>query len=332
MAASGPKWLNDFRKLINEVHALPPPAALAAGWQVGYIAPMRLTFTDSPLDHAGLQRADPDWVEHQRAHPKGRAILFAGGSLALAGDGAPLVLPAGIASGLALKWPGLIFIGLQDGAPWFAGALEQGVAQRGPDFRMTAMHLPPELACIFGRARAILMWSGRRRFCSNCGAKNEPADGGLRLTCPSCGMEHYPRTDPSIILLPFSGDRCVMGRQPGWPPGMYATLAGFVEPGETLEAACARETAEEVHLKLLGTEYVANQPWPFPSSLMIGFLAEVEEGEVRPDDDLEDARWFTRDEVRDLYDGVMAQWAPRNFSISRLLIERWLGRDTGATS
>jgi NAD+ diphosphatase len=292
---------------------------------------MRLTFTDSRLDHAGLHRCKPDWMAQQHVHPQGRAVLFAGGSLALGEDGGPLVLPAGIASGLALKWPGLIFIGLQDGAPWFAGALEPGAAARGPDFRLTAMHLPADLACAFGRARSILMWSGRRRYCSNCGTPNEAFDGGLRLTCPSCGMEHYPRTDPSIILLPYSGDRCVLGRQPGWPPGMYATLAGFVEPGETLEAACARETAEEVHLKVLGTQYIANQPWPFPSSLMIGFLAEVEPGEVQADDDLEDARWFTRDEVIDLYDGAMAGWAPKHFSISRLLIERWLGREPGAT-
>ncbi|WBQ08795.1 NAD(+) diphosphatase [Hyphomonadaceae bacterium ML37] len=316
---------------MNQRQGAPPDLDLAESPQPRYMARMRLTFTDSLLDHAGLQRANPNWMAQQHVHAEGRAVLFAGGSIALADDGAPLVLPAGIASGLALKWPGLIFIGLQNGAPWFAGALENGVAERGPDFRMTAMQLAPELACVFGRARSILMWSGRRRFCSNCGSKNEFFDGGLRLTCPSCGMEHYPRTDPSIILLPYSGDRCVMGRQPSWPPGMYATLAGFVEPGETLEAACARETAEEVHLKVLSTEYVANQPWPFPSALMIGFLAEVEDGEVQPDDDLEDARWFTRDEVRELYDGAMANWAPRHFSISRLLIERWLGRDDGAT-
>ncbi|KAA5804794.1 NAD(+) diphosphatase [Alkalicaulis satelles] len=285
---------------------------------------MQLTFTDSPLDHAGLMRGDPAWIQAQHDHPGARAVLFAGGSLALDAQGGPLVLPVGEAGRLPLKWPGLVFLGLENGAPWFAASLEPGVAERGPDFRMSAMQAPPELACIFGRARAILLWLARRKVCSNCGGSNEPADGGLRLVCPSCGMEHYPRTDPSVILLPYAGDKCVLGRQPSWPPGMYATLAGFVEPGETLEAACARETMEEVHLKVLSADYVASQPWPFPSSLMLGFMAEVEPGEVRPDDDLEDARWFTRDEVRALLDTEMGRWIPPHFSISRLLIERWL--------
>ncbi|MCC5997323.1 MAG: NAD(+) diphosphatase [Oceanicaulis sp.] len=304
-----------------------PPAKLAMSTATVYIGAMRLAFTDSPLDHAGLNRSDAGWMDAQHRHDGARAVLFAGGALALGEDGAPLILPAREAAAMPLKWPGLIFLGLQDGAPWFAASLEPGVRERGPDFRMSAMHAPPDLTCIFARARAILLWAGRRRVCSNCGGSNEPVDGGLRLLCPSCGMEHYPRTDPSVIFLPYSGDRCVLGRQAGWPPGMYATLAGFVEPGETLEAACAREALEEIHLKALRAEYVASQPWPFPSSLMLGFMVEIEPGEVRPDDDLEDARWFSREEVRSLYDGEMARWSPRHFSISRLLVEHWL--DTG---
>jgi NAD+ diphosphatase len=285
---------------------------------------MKLTFTDTPLDFAGLKRGDPDWIADQMADSSARAVLFAGPDLALDEQGEPMIVPARRTRMLPLKPPGLVFLGLEDGAPWFAGTLERGVAEKGPDFRLSAMQADPGLACIFGRARSLLMWHGRRRFCSNCGAENEPADGGARLKCPSCGMEHFPRVDPSVIMLPYAGEKCVLGRQASWPEGMYATLAGFMEPGETIEQACARETLEEIHRPVLSARYVASQPWPFPSSLMIGLMAEIEPGEVTPDDDLEDARWFTRDEVRALYQGEIARRYPKHFSISRLLIERWL--------
>ena len=285
---------------------------------------MKLTFTDSPLDHAGLKRGDPDWIADQAAKPAAKAVLFAGGDLALDERGDPMVVAARRTRMLPMKPPGLVFLGLRDGAPWFAGALERGVAEKGPDFRISAMHADPELACIFGRARALLQWHARRLYCSNCGGANQIADGGAKLVCSACGAEHFPRVDPSVIMLCWSGDKCVLGRQASWPKGMYATLAGFMEPGETIEEACARETMEEIHRPVLNASYVASQPWPFPSTVMIGLTAEIEPGELIPDDDLEDARWFTRDEVRALYDGELARWAPKHFSVSRLLIERWL--------
>ncbi|XBQ16502.1 MAG: NAD(+) diphosphatase [Oceanicaulis sp.] len=285
---------------------------------------MSLFFTGSPLDHASLTRSDPDWIADQRASKSARAILFAGPDPAAGEDGGPMILPARRTSFLPLKRPGLVFLGLAEGEAWFAGSLEEGVAERGPDFRIAAASAPADLACIMGRARAVLSWHGRRRYCSNCASENAAEEGGLKLKCPSCGMEHFPRVDPSVIMLPYAGDRCVLGRQASWPAGMYATLAGFMEPGETIEEACARETKEEIGRTVLRAEYVASQPWPFPSSLMIGLMAEIEPGELVPDDDIEDARWFTRDEVRALYDSEIARRIPRNFSISRLLIDRWV--------
>ena len=285
---------------------------------------MRLTFTDSPLDHAGLKRGDPDWIADQQADPAAKALLFAGGDLALDERGEPFVVPARRTRMLPLKPPGLVFLGLLEGAPWFAGTLERGVAEKGPDFRISAMQADPDLACVMGRARSLLQWHGRRRFCSNCGAENAVVDGGAKRVCPACGTEHFPRVDPSVIMLCWSGDQCVLGRQPSWPKGMYATLAGFMEPGETIEEACARETMEEIHRPVIAAKYVASQPWPFPSTVMIGLTAEIEPGELIPDDDLEDARWFTRGEVRDLFNSELARWAPKHFSISRMLIERWL--------
>lgn len=282
---------------------------------------MRLTFTHSPLDHSGLDRARPDWIAARLADPAARCVILSHGDPVAGADGGPLILhPAG-AEGMDLAWPGPVFLGVADGVPWFAAAPQDG--QKGVDFRRVTMACEPALAAILGRARAVLMWLGRRRFCSNCGARNEPRDGGLRLQCPSCGMEHYPRTDASVIMLPVCGERAVLGRQAAWPPGMYATLAGFMEPGETIEEACAREVREETGLDVLSARYIASQPWPFPSSLMIGLIAEVAPGEPLARDDLEDARWFTRDAAQALYE-TMARWAPPHYSVSRLLLQAWL--------
>lgn len=289
---------------------------------------MQLTFTGSRLDHASLERVDADWIAARKSEPSARAILFAGGDIAVDADGSPLVVPAAEAERYALRRPGLIFVGMDGSTAWFAASLERGQADQGPDFRITAMHVEADFACVMGRARAVLQWHGRRRYCSNCGTENAPADGGLKLVCPSCGMQHFPRVDPSVIMLPHAGDRCVLGRQANWPPGLFATLAGFIEPGETIEEACARETREEIGLTVVNARYIASQPWPFPSSLMIGLIAEIEPGELKPDDDLEDARWFTRDDVRALYSGEIARWAPPHFSISRQLIDLWLDGET----
>jgi NAD+ diphosphatase len=282
---------------------------------------MDLTFTRSPLDHAGLFRGDPGWIDSLLADPSARVLALSGGAPLPGPDGAPLILTVAEAEAQARTLPpGLVFLGLEDGVPWFAAMLE-GEAL---DFRRAAMTAPPGLAAILGRARSMLLWHGRRRFCSNCGAENAVRDGGARLVCPSCGMEHFPRTDPSVIMLVHRGGRAVLGRQPGWPDGMWSTLAGFMEPGETIEEACAREVFEETGLRVTAACYVASQPWPFPSTLMIGLIAEVAEGEPVARDDLEDARWFTRAETRALYEDVMARWAPPHFSVSRLLIETWL--------
>ncbi len=285
---------------------------------------MKLTFPDAALDHSGLFRSNPEWVESQLADRKAQAVLFAGGDLAMDEQGAPLIMRARYAARLPLKSPGLVFLGLLDGAPWFAGAVEKGVAEKGPDFRHSAIQAPPELASTFGRARSLLMWHREHTFRSNCGEKTLGADAGSKRVCPACETEHFPRVNPSVIMLVHAGDKCVLGRQPNWPEGMYSTLAGFMEPGETIDAACAREVAEEVHLKVTSVEYIASQPWPFPSQLMIGLMAEAEPGELVPDDDLEDARWFTRDEVRTLFNSEIARMMPSHFSIARMLIERWL--------
>jgi len=287
---------------------------------------MSLFFCNSPLDFAGLDRRDPSWVEACRRDPGACCLLFHRGGLMRDAEGAPAVVTAADAERLGLARDALVFLGVEKGRPWFAAdaPMDESGVMVPEDFRRAAMAMDLPLAAIAGRARALLLWHGRRRYCSNCSTELAVADAGLKRVCPGCGMEHFPRVDPSVIMLPVSGERCVMGRQASWPEGLYATLAGFMEPGETIEEACAREVMEEIHRPVLTARYVASQPWPFPSSLMIGLIAEIEPGELRPDDDLEDARWFTREEARALRDGPVARFAPANFSISRQLLDFWL--------
>lgn len=285
---------------------------------------MHLTFTRSPLDHAGPQRAEPAFVQACLDNPDARALLLAGGNVVMTPAGDAHRVHPREAESLALQPPGLVFLGLAGGTPWFAASVAPESVPPALDFRRATMMAEPDIAAILGRARAILTWHARRHYCSNCGAENLPVEGATKLVCPSCGTEHFPRTDPSVIMLPFSGERCVLGRQPSWPPGVYATLAGFMEPGETIEEACAREVREETGLSVLSTRYVASQPWPFPSTLMIGLIAEIAPGEPVAADDLEEARWFTRDEVRELYEEPLMRWGPPHYSVSRLLIDTWL--------
>jgi NAD+ diphosphatase len=169
-------------------------------------------------------------------------------------------------------------------------------------------------------------WHARRRFCSNCGSPNEVAAAGWRRECKVCKMQHFPRTDPVVIMLAVDGDACLLGRQPRFPKGMYSALAGFLEPGETIEAAVRREIQEEAGVDCGEVRYFASQPWPFPSSLMIGCFAQARSRALEVDRvELEDARWFSREEALALLerrhpDGLVA---PIPMAIAHHLLKRW---------
>ncbi len=180
-------------------------------------------------------------------------------------------------------------------------------------------------ASVLAYARGLIHWHQRHRFCGVCGSPTAIAKGGHQRNCtsPSCGAPHFPRTDPAVIMLVHDGDRALLGRQAVWPEGRYSTLAGFVEPGETLEEAVAREVFEETNIEVQRVRYHSSQPWPFPASIMLGFHAEARSFDIRKnDDELDDAQWFTKDQLMDFE--AIGKHMPSKDSIARRLIEDWL--------
>ncbi|HEX8103584.1 MAG TPA: NAD(+) diphosphatase [Solirubrobacteraceae bacterium] len=238
----------------------------------------------------------------------------------------------------ALADPGPVFLGVrEDGAALFAVDVEDEDAPRSDDtgivgVREAAARLDPADAGLVAYATALLNWHRRHRFCANSGHASHSTQGGHARACPGCGAEHYPRTDPVVIMLVLDGeDRVLLGRQAAWPPGRYSALAGFVEPGESLEAAVEREVLEESGVRATGARYVSSQPWPFPASLMLGFVARSAGGEARAaDDELQDARWFTRDEVAAAAGGRGELKLPPALAIARRLLDGWLAGELPA--
>ncbi len=179
---------------------------------------------------------------------------------------------------------------------------------------------------LLATAKAILGWHETHGYCARCGAKSVVAQAGWQRDCPKCAAHHFPRTDPVVIMLILNGNSVLMGRSPGWPEGMYSLLAGFVEPGETIEAAVRRETFEETGIVVGDVEYLSSQPWPFPSSLMIGCLGRAKSREIAIDPaEIEDAMWVTREEMMEVFAGGHPKLkAARKGAIARFLIENWL--------
>jgi len=262
-----------------------------------------ITFSGSPLDRASYNRADAAWLLARRA--EGLFLPF--------WQNRPFIVDnrAGFLPGRA-EWEAslCVFLGLDGAQPLFAVDLPgdtEPVIDGGAfqEMRAAAFVLPSRDTAIAGHAKALLDWHKRHGFCPNCGHATEFADAGYKRNCPSCGAEHFPRTDPVVIMLPIFkskdglGDECLIGRNKRFPPLLYSAFAGFVEPGESMEEAVRRELLEEVELKVGDVSYHATQPWPFPSSLMLGCYAQALTSDFRIDGhEIEDARWLTKDEVR----------------------------------
>jgi NAD+ diphosphatase len=300
-------------------------------------------FAGNPLDRASYRRAEPDWVEARLVDPDSLALVMWNGRPMVedrkdADAGKRAAQIAYVRADLARELSGgperLLFMGLWKETAVFALDVEgetdpadgplEGLG-RFEDLRAIAMDLPAADAAILATAKAMFEWRRRHRHCAVCGQASEPADGGWKRVCPACRAEHFPRTDPVVIMLATHGEKCLLGRQAVWPKGMYSALAGFLEPGESIEEACARELDEEAGLKAVSVRYHSTQPWPYPSSLMIGLIAEVESEDAAPDQtELEEVRWFTRAEARELVEGKIADArAPGALAIAGQLIKAW---------
>ena len=276
--------------------------------------PDPVCFSGGAIDRAAHLRKSADGL---RADPAARAL-----TLSRSGD--PLVAGGAVIWGAVPADGPALFLGLEGGAPRFAieSDTEDGINLR--EFIRTGASLND--AAAVGAARALLSWHRSHAFCARCGAASNWSDGGWRRDCPSCGAQHFPRTDPVVIMAVTDGERLALGRQAAMPEGLFTVIAGFMEPGETIEEAVAREAAEELGLTVTSVRYVESQPWPFPSSLMIGCIAQCEPGEIRRDDEeLSEAMWMTRPQVADLIAGrIPGRIAPWPQAVARRLMEAWL--------
>ena len=220
-----------------------------------------------------------------------------------------------------------IFLGTRGDQRFAAVMVDRVPPELEPaSLRMIGPSVAPEEASLAVHAVGIARWHQIHMFCAKCGHPTDVAEAGHVRICPSCGAHHFPRTDPAVIMLITDGDdRALLGRQPVWPEGRFSTLAGFVEPGETLDDAVRREVMEEVGIVVGHVRYAASQPWPFPSSLMLGFFGDAVTTDIRVDqDEIAEARWFTRDEVTEMTSSSELLLPP-NVSISRWLLQQWHG-------
>ena len=298
-------------------------------------------FSGSPLDRASMQRRDEAWLKERldddssrylpvwRLQPlvktgSERGLAWARRELCSAVDESPILL------------------GLEDGVAHYAidvTGLEDPIAELGlagaasfEELRGLAAVLPTPQAAIGAHARALVDWHARHGYCAACGEKTQIRQGGTVRHCADCDSEHFPRTDPVAIAVVADGDRCLLGRGHGWPGTMFSALAGFIEPGETIEEGCRREIEEEVGLEVADVRYVVSQPWPFPSSLMIGCIATLADGAsdglTIDRVEIEDARWFDRATVRAALEGDSPDlFVPPPFAVAHHIIRAWAAED-----
>ncbi|MEQ1755262.1 MAG: NAD(+) diphosphatase [Micropepsaceae bacterium] len=297
-------------------------------------------FANSPLDRAGHLRTDQPWLKTALSDPNSlfipvwklmpfliknregrRETGWITGELAL-----PLMRPGAT----------IIFLGLYKDAAHFAIDIsgfndptkEGSLAGLGSfaDLRTVAEEIDLGDAAILAQAKSLIDWHQRHGFCANCGQPTIAADAGYKRFCEACNTEHFPRTDPVVIMLALNGDTCLLGRGAKWPTGFYSALAGFIEPGETIEEAVARELKEESGITIDQVSFHSTQPWPYPSSLMIGCYARAKTTEITIDtNELSDARWFTKDQVRAaMIKGTNELRMPPALAIAHQLVKSWI--------
>jgi NAD+ diphosphatase len=304
----------------------------------------RLGYTAEPVERLSERRGDAEFLVELAARNDAGAYVVCGDLVVMqqgpAGNDPLFALQRARALGSAQE---MVFLGTIGDAGRFAVAIdpEEAEALKAEDrlllsdLRSIAVQglVAPEHLSPLAEAKAILHWHMRHRFCANCGTLTRAVQGGWRRDCPACAAEHFPRTDPVVIMLAIRGEQCLLGRQSRFPPGMWSCLAGFVEPGETIEAAVRREIREEAGIDCWDVRYFASQPWPFPMSLMIGCHASARSVALSIDrTELEDARWFDRAEVARMLRREHAERfsVPPPIAIAYHLIRAWVEEDVAA--
>jgi NAD+ diphosphatase len=281
------------------------------------------TFAGASIDRVSARRTDDAWIAAQRRHPSARAIVVSpeGPFMDMNSDPCrPALVPLDPAE------PEPVFLGLDSEGPLFATAGDSlDGARTAMSLRDAGARVSQEDGGLLAYATAILGWHASHRFCARCGEPTAMTAAGHERRCPNCGATHHPRTDPVVIMLVSDEDRALLGRQARWPKGRYSALAGFVEPGESLEEAVAREVSEEAGIAVTDVRFRSSQPWPFPASLMVGFHARYAGGEAAVrDQELEDVRWFSRTEIEAAVHGQSELHLPPPLAIARRLIDEWL--------
>lgn len=298
-------------------------------------------FAANPIDRLTVKRRDEAWLAEQMENSETLFLPVWDSKQLFTDEPVPsaVMLSRSGAGGLLKVAETIIFLGKDETATYFALDLPldnctfanslAGLGQFQDLKRFGALLLPRQ-AALLAYARALTHWHRRHRFCGDCGSPTESVDGGHRRLCTNsrCGEQHFPRTDPAIITLVHSNGRCLLGRQAIWPQGFFSAIAGFVEPGESLEATVVREIHEETGIRVTQVQYHSSQPWPFPGSIMLGFTAVTQDEKIHlVDHELEDARWFSRKDYREsLVAGLLR--LPSNVSIAYRLIEDWYNADS----
>jgi NAD+ diphosphatase len=292
------------------------------------IAENRNVFAGAFVDRSGERRKDDDWLAAALDSDDSRFVPVWRKRCLVAGDPPGIALLTRRQLDRPVDEHELIFLGIFKDHPTFAFSVDgetPAYDKRGDfqELRYLGTVLPPDEANLAAHARALVGWHASQVYCGRCGSAARPAAAGNARQCVNedCGNQVFPRVDPAIIVLVHDDDRCLLGRQASWPEGRYSTIAGFVEPGESLEDAVRREVYEETNVRVGRVSYHSSQPWPFPSALMLGFVAEATSTGIKLNDgELEDARWFTREELL-----AGACKLPFSISIARRLVDHWLG-------
>ncbi|VAV88592.1 NADH pyrophosphatase, decaps 5'-NAD modified RNA [hydrothermal vent metagenome] len=294
-----------------------------------------ICLTGDPLDRLDAIRKNPDALQKILEHADALYLVVQGDQVLLNQQDELALVHRDILPHLQVLAPGPILLGVEpkSGKPWFVISPDPE-HQSGQELlnslgnfvplRQSLVQLPAADLAIVGRSFSLLRWHENHLFCAGCGQPSVVSAGGEKRTCADCQREHFPRVDPAVIMMVVQGENCLLGRNASWPDGHYSTLAGFVEPGESLEEACRREVMEEVGITISKVRYMFSQPWPFPHSLMIGLVAEATSTKIILEDELEDARWFNRQDIQAILAGTHPDvLPPYPQAASGVLIKTW---------